>query len=255
MPRSLGRRLRGPLIALGLVFALFAVIALVNHGRNAPAKSEPAAAAGTDGAASTPAADPSASPVTVPYSAGQASSSADGVPVGYPHTASGAESAAANYVVAFNSADMVYSSARNRLIDALADPNIGATLEGQFDAAYAQIDDTYGLSSSGAAPAGQTFVERAAPIGVSLVSDNGGSATVSVWVVTLAGLAGTGSQHAVSEDWATVTVTLSWTDGDWTWFSFPSSDGPAPLGGLQTPAPGSTLQAAVTKFGGLRYGK
>jgi hypothetical protein len=252
-PRSLGLRLRGPLIALGLVLALFAVIALVNHGRGASPRSEPAASTGSAGTSAG--GSPSASSVTVAYDAGQASGSADGVPVGYPHSSTGAESAAANYVVAFNSADMVYSSVRDRLIDAIADPDIGANLEGQFDAAYAQIDETYGLSSSGAAPAGQTFVERAAPIGVSLVSDNGRSATVSVWVVTLAGLAGTGSQHAVSEDWATVTVTLSWADGDWKWFSFQSSDGPAPLGGLQTPAPGATLQAAVTKYGGLRYGK
>ena len=257
-PRRLGTRLRGPLIGLGLVLALFAVIALVNHDRGGSAKAGSAAATGTPAAAPGATGDPGATgatSVTVPYTAGQASSSADGVPVGYPHSVSGAESAAANYVVAFNSADMVYPSVRNRLIDAIADPAIGGTLEGQFDAAYSQIDDTYGLTSAGSAPAGQTFVERAAPVGVSLVSDTGQSATVSVWVVTLAGLAGTGSQHAVSEDWATVTVTLSWTDGDWKWFSFQSSDGPAPLGGLQTPAPGSTLQAAVTKFGGLRYGK
>jgi hypothetical protein len=251
-PRGLGLRLRGPLIGIGLVLALFAVIALVNHGRAASAKGRPAAATGAQG---TPAAAPTATSVTVPYTAGLASSSADGVPVGYSHTAAGAEAAAANYVVAFNSADMVYSSVRDRLVDAIADPAIGSALQGQFDAAYAEIDDTYGLSSYGAAPAGQTFVERAAPIGVSLVSDTGQSATVSVWVVTLAGLAGTGSQHAVSEDWATVTVTLTWIDGDWKWFSFQSSDGPAPLGGLQTPAPGSTLQAAVTRYGGLRYGK
>jgi hypothetical protein len=256
-PRSLAVRMRGPLIALGLVLALFAVIALVNHGRSSADRSRSTAATGSAGASGTPAAPAAtaATAVTVPYDAGQAADSADGVPVGYPHTSAGAESAAANYVVAFNSADMVYSAARDRLIDAIADPDMGATLQGQFDAAYAQIDETYGLGSDGAAPAGQTFVERAAPIGVSLVADNGRSATVSVWVVTLAGLAGTGSQHAVSEDWATVTVTLAWADGDWKWFSFQSSDGPAPLGGLQTPAPGSTLQAAVTKYGGLRYGK
>jgi hypothetical protein len=255
-PRSFALRMRAPLIALGLVIALFAVIALVNHGHSAPAKSEPAAAAtGTAGTASAAPSATSATSVTVPYSAGQATDSADGVPVGYPHTSAGAEAAAANYVVAFNSADMTRSSARDVLVNDIADPAIAATLQGQFDAAYAQIDHTYGLSSTGDAPDGQTFVERAAPVGVSLVSDNGGSATVSVWVVTLAGLAGTGSQHAVSEDWATVTVTLSWADGDWKWFSFQTSDGPAPLGGLQTPAPGSTLQAAVNEFGGLRYGK
>ncbi|HET9172447.1 MAG TPA: hypothetical protein VFN97_23675 [Actinospica sp.] len=247
-------RLRGALIVGGVVVALFAVIALVNQGDKGSSGSAPAA----DGtAAATPSVSATASPtaVTAPYDAGQAAGTADGVPVGYPHTSSGAEAAAANYVVAFNSASMVYSSVRGRLINAIADPAIASSLQGQFDAAYAQIDTTYGLSSSGAAPAGQTYVERAAPVGVSLVSDSGSTATVSVWVVTLAGIAGTNSQHAVSEDWATVTVTLNWTHGDWKWFSFQSADGPAPLGGLQTPAAGSTLQAAVSKFGGLRYGR
>ncbi|MBR7833597.1 hypothetical protein KDL01_09995, partial [Actinospica durhamensis] len=193
--------------------------------------------------------------VTTPYTAGQATSTAGGVPVGYPHTTAGAEAAAANYVVAFNSADMVYAWQRDKLVNAIADPAIASTLQGQFDAAYAQIDTTYGLSGSGAAPSGQTFVERAAPVGVSLVSTSGDTATVSVWAVTLAGLAGANSQHAVSEDWVTVTVTLNWTHGDWKWFSFQSADGPAPLGGLQTPAPGTTLQAAVNKYGELRYGR
>lgn len=245
-------RLRGPLIIGGVILALFAVIALVNQGGKGGGSPNAAAATSTPTAAAS--ATPSATSVTSAYDAGQATGTADDVPVGYPHTSSGAEAAAANYVVAFNSADMVYSSVRARLVNAIADPAIASSLEGQFDGAYAAIKTNYGLSSSGAAPAGQTYVERAAPVGVSLVSDSGNTATVSVWVVTLAGLAGTNSQHAVSEDWATVTVTLNWTHGDWKWFSFQSADGPAPLGGLQTPAAGSTLQAAVSKFGGLRYG-
>jgi hypothetical protein len=246
-------RLRGPLIIGGVVLALFAVIALVNQGGKGGGSSNAAAATTPAAPTATPSGTPTS--VTTSYDAGQASGTADGVPVGYPHTSDGAQAAAANYVVAFNSADMVRSSVRARLVNAIADPAIASSLEGQFDAAYAQIDNTYGLSSSGAAPAGQTYVERAAPVGVSLVSDSGNTATVSVWVVTLAGLAGTNTQHAVSEDWATVTVTLNWTRGDWKWFSFQSADGPAPLGGLQTPAAGSTLQAAVSKFGGLRYGR
>ncbi|HTJ71587.1 MAG TPA: hypothetical protein VL551_28850 [Actinospica sp.] len=246
-------RLRGPLIVGGVVVALFAIIALVNQGGKG---GSPNAAAAT--ASATPTPDPSATasaPLTTAYDAGQASDSADGVPVGYPHTSSGAQAAAANYVVAFNSAAMVRSSARARLVNAIADPAIASSLQGQFDAAYAQIDGNEGLTSSGQPPAGQTYVERAAPIGVSLVSDSGNTAVVSVWTVTLQGLAGANSQHAVYEDWSTVTVTLNWTHGDWKWFSFQSSDGPAPLGGLQTPAAGSTLQAAVSKFGGLRYGR
>ena len=248
-PRRPRRRL--PFVAVGSVLVLLAVIAIVNQGHDSGDK--PTAASSP-----TPAPGPSSTPsvaVTSPYTAGLANSSAGGVPVGYPHTTAGAEAAAANYVVAFNSADMVHSSARDQLVNAIADPAIASTLQGQFDAAYAQIDTTYGLSASGAPPSGQTFVERAAPVGVSLVSTSGETATVSVWAVTLAGLAGVNSQHAVSEDWVTVTVTLNWTHGDWKWFSFQSADGPAPLGGLQTPAPGTTLQAAVNKYGELRYGR
>lgn len=241
-------RPRLALIAIGSVLALLAVIAIVNHGHGS-AEKPAASAAGPD-----PAASP-APALTSPYAAGLATSSADGVPVGYPHTVAGAEAAAANYVVAFNSATMVHSWQRDKLVNAIADPAIASSLQGQFDAAYAQIATTYGLTAAGAPPAGQTFVERAAPVGVSLVSGGGQSATVSVWAVTLAGLAGRDSQHAVAEDWVTVTVTLNWTHGDWKWFSFQSAEGPAPLGGLQTPAPGSTLQAAVTKYGELRYGR
>jgi hypothetical protein len=251
-PRRLGLRLRGPLIGLGLVLALFAVIALVNHDHGS-AKGQSTAATG---AAGTPtAATPGATSVTAPYTAGQASGSADGVPVGYPHSVSGAEAAAANYVVAFYSTDMVYPSVRARLVNAIADPAIASELQGQFDATYTNIDMNNGLTSQGVAPAGQTFVLRTAPMGVSLVSDSGDTATVSVWIVSLVGLAGTGSQHAVEENWATITTTLTWTDGDWKWYSVVVADGPAPLGGLQTPAPGQTLQAAVNKFGGLKYAR
>jgi hypothetical protein len=259
VPRGPGRRLRGPLIGLGLVLALFAVIALVNHDHGSSAKAGTAAATGAAGTPTpAPGADSaatSATSVTVPYTAGQASGSADGVPVGYPHSVSGAESAAANYVVAFYSAGMVYPSLRARLVNAIADPAIASELQGQFDATYSNIDTNNGLTSQGVAPAGQTFVLRTSPMGVSLVSDSGNTATVAVWIVSLVGLAGAGSQHAVEENWATITTTLTWNDGDWKWYSVVVADGPAPLGGLQTPAPGQTLQAAVNKFGGLKYAR
>ena len=251
-------RLRGPLIVVGVVVVLFAVIALVNqnnHNSSAP-KSTAATSAVTPGAGAgaSPSAGPTALPTTA-YNAGQASGSADGVPIGYPHTSSGAEAAAANYVVAFNSAEMVYSWYRVELLDAIADPADAATLRGRLDDSYAKVDSAYNLSSSGKAPAGDTFVERAAPVGVSLVSDTGSTAVVAVWVVTVQGLAGSTSQDPVSEFWSTVDVTVNWTHGDWKWVSFTDSDGPAPLGGLQTPAAGQTLQAAVSKYGGLTYGR
>jgi len=87
------------------------------------------------------------------------------------------------------------------------------------------------------------------------VNYNGGSATVSVWEVEIAGLAGTGSKYPVTESWTTVTVTLHWTQGDWKWVSFTESDGPVPTYGSQVISNGQTLQNAVNQFGGLRYAR
>ena len=251
-------RLRGPLIAGGVVLALFAIIALVNqsnHGGSGPARSTGANANSTSTPKLTAAPSASSTSVTEAYGSGLASSSAADVPVGYPHTSSGAEAAAANYVSGFNSAEMVYSWYRVELLNAIADPADAANLRSQLNASYAKIDSAYGLSSSGSAPAGDTFVNRTTPVGVSLVSDNGGTAVVSVWVVMLQGLSGNTSQEPVSEAWATFNLTLAWSHGDWKWVGYSESDGPAPLGGLQTPAAGSTLQAAASKYGGLTYGR
>jgi hypothetical protein len=256
---SRSRRLRGPLIVVGVVIVLFAVIALVNqNSHDSAAKTAAAASSGATpsaGASAAAAANATGTALTNAYAAGRPSGNANGVPIGYPHTSDGSEAAAANYVVAFNSAEMVYSWYRVQLLNAIADPADAATLRSQLDGSYAKVDSAYGLSSTGVAPAGDTFVERAAPVGVSLVSDTGDKAVVSVWVVTVQGVAGTTSQNPVSEFWSTVTVTLDWTRGDWKWVGFTDSDGPAPLGGLQTPAAGQTLQAAVSKYGGLSYGR
>ena len=246
-------RLRGPLIVVGVVVVLFAVIALVNQNDHGSSPAKTTTAKSSSGA--TPAAGATGTALTDAYSGSLASGSADGVPIGYPHTGNGSEAAAANYVVAFNSAEMVYSWYRLELLNAIADPADAATLRAQLNSSYAKVDSAYNLSSGGSAPAGDTFVERAAPVGVSLVSDTGDTAVVSVWVVTVQGLSGSTSQNPVSEFWSTVTVTLDWTRGDWKWVTFTDSDGPAPLGGLQTPAAGQTLQAAVSKYGGLTYGR
>ena len=248
-------RLRGPLIVIGVVVVLFAVIALVNQNDRGSAP-KTAGAAATGAASSAPSA--TSTNVTTTYGSALASGSADGVPVGYPHTSNGAEAAAANYLSAFNGTEMVYSWYRVQLLNAIADPADAEALRAQLDGMYAKVDSGYDLSSSGQAPSGDTFVNRATPVGVSLVSDNGSTAVVSVWAVRLQGLAGSnvqGASAAVSEDWATFTMTLGWSRGDWKWVGFTLSDGPAPLGGLQTPAAGQTLQAAVSKYGGLSYGR
>lgn len=256
-------RARRPLILLGALVALVVAVAIVNA--NTHRSSDPQSQSQADSQPTTPtgagtqtggaATDPSG-PATAPIQgSGLPANSADSIPVGYPHTSTGAQSAAANYVVAYESSSMVSSTARHRLIDDIADPSIASSLQSQLDAAYSQIDTYYGLSSAGVPPVGQTFVSRATPMGVLLANYVGGSATVSVWVVGIAGLAGSGSTHPVTESWTTLTVTLHWTQGDWKWVSFTSSDGPVPTYGQQPVSGGQTLQNAVNQFGGLRYAR
>jgi hypothetical protein len=251
-------RLRGPLIAGGVILALFAIIALVNqndHGKSGSAGSGSANADSTATPKPSAAASVTPTSVTEAYGSGLASSSAADVPVGYPHTSNGAEAAAANYVSGFNSAEMVYSWYRVELLNAIADPADAASLRSELNAEYAKIDSDYGLSGSGSAPAGDTFVNRLTPVGVTLASDNGSTAVVSVWTVLLQGMTGSTAQQPITEQWDTFSLTLAWSHGDWKWVSYGVSDGPAPLSGQQVPAVGSTLQAAASKYGGLTYGR
>jgi hypothetical protein len=257
------RRGRRPLIIIGAILALFIAIALVNRSTHhssdnttaTQSGSGPAPSAGSNTAAATTDGS-TAGPVTAPFQgSGLPDATADNIPIGYPHTSQGAQSAAANYVSAYGSASMVHADARHQLVNAIADPAIAGTLQTQLDATFTAANTSFGLSADGTAPAGQTFVARAAPIGVTLINDTGNNATVAVWTVSLSGLAGSGSTHPVTEAWSTITVTLHWTEGDWKWVSFTSADGPVPTSGQQIPSTGQALQNAVNQFGGLRYAR
>lgn len=246
---------RRPLILLAALVALVAAITIVNrsthHSGGSPTAGQSSAVSGS----SNPAVNPTG-PVTSQFDgSGLPGNTADGVPIGYPHTARGAESAAANYVVAYASSAMINPTERHKLIDAIADPTIASDLQTQLDTAYTQVDNSLGLSADGVPPSGQTFVQRSAPVGVTLVKSSSNDATVSVWTVTLSGLAGQGSTHPVVENWSTITVTLRWTGGDWKWVSFASVDGPVPTSGQQVVSGGQDLQKAVNQFGGLRYAR
>jgi hypothetical protein len=248
---------RRPLVLLAALVALVAAVTIVNrstHHSGGSPTSGGQSAAGSGGSSNQAAS--STGPVTSQFdNSGLPGNTADGVPIGYPHTGRGAESAAANYVVAYSSSTMVNSAARHKLIDAIADPAIASDLQTQLDTAYSQVDSSLGLSADGVPPSGQTFVQRSAPVGVTLVKSSSDSATVSVWTVTLSGLAGQGSTHPVVENWSTITVTVRWTGGDWKWVSFSSTDGPVPTSGQQVVSGSQDLQKAVNQFGGLRYAR
>jgi hypothetical protein len=247
---------RGMLIFLGVLLLVLGSIAYVNRS----SRSDPASAPTAQGSTSTDAAQPSGSqvpvPVTVPYQSGQPQSDAESIPTGYPDTLAGAESAAANYVVAYNSLAMFQPASRHDFVATTADPSIVATRQIDLDNTFNATATNLGLSADGSAPAGSTLVEQAAPLGVSVVTHNpkAATATVAVWIVTVGGLAGPQSTVPITSAWWTVTVNLHFTHGDWKWQSFAQTDGPTPISGQQTPSSAQQWQA-VKEFGGLRYAR
>jgi hypothetical protein len=251
---------RGVLIFIAALLAVLGVIAVVNRGgRDTPA---PAASAGsttttTTGAAAVGAQTGSAPAATsIPFADGLPQSDAQLIPTGYPDTLSGAESAASNYVVAYNSAQMLQPAVRHTFVADTADPAIIAARQVDLDNIFGTTAHNLGLTAAGLAPAGSTLVEQAAPLGVHVVTHDpkAATATVAVWVVTVGGLAGSQSTAPVTSAWYTVTVTLHYTHGDWKWQSFSQTDGPTPISGQQTPSTNQQWQTA-NGFGGLRYAR
>src|SRR5947207_13219444 len=90
--------------------------------------------------------------------------------VGYQDTKEGAEGAAANYVSALGSEQILHPDARHKMIQAIADPAIVANLQKTLDDAFARTIQGYGLDIKGNPPTGQTLVYRAVPIGVSVLA-------------------------------------------------------------------------------------
>ncbi|MET7302583.1 hypothetical protein [Embleya sp. NPDC005575] len=178
-----------------------------------------------------------------------------GVPVGYPQTAEGAQSAAANFVVAYGSDRMFRAQPRAAIITAITDPAIRDGLLARVDQAFRAQTTTFGLQPDGNPPKGQTFVCRAVPMGTKSVVFTPVSATVEVWSVGVVGLAGPGSTKPVAEAWNTTTMKLSWVSGDWKLVEFSQKEGPTPISGLQDPSSANDIAKADGEFGELRHAR
>lgn len=251
-PRA--RRGRGVLALAGIVVVVAAVIAINSSKHNNGAASQ-GATTGVGGGV-----PPATATVGQSSAAGGTSSPAfpaqtgtGNVLTGYSDTQNGAESAAANYVAAYGSEAMMTAGSRHQLVHQIADPSIETNLQQQLDQAFALAAQGFGLDKDGNAPTGQNFVSRAVPFGTSLANYSGAKATVAVWTNMIAGTAGQGSTHPVSETWSTVTLNLTWVNGDWKWSSFTQADGPTPVPAGQTVSSPSDLQNAVKQFARLRY--
>ena len=267
--RRSGWRRHGLALALFILLILGgAYVGLVGPGRGgAPpdtsqggpvAQEVPSEAPSTGSSAASNAAEPGgrATPATDTASLpGGATALRAGVPVGYAKTEEGAQSAAANYAVAYGSADMFVPERRNAIVTTIVERAQRQDLLRELDQAFTAVGKGYQLDESGQAPHGLTFVSRTAPIGVKLVAFGGGNATVEVWTAGIVGLAGEGSPTPVSEAWATATIRLHWSDKDWKWVSFTQRDGPVPGSGLQTASSAADLVAGVKNFAELRYAR
>ncbi|WP_406284018.1 hypothetical protein [Embleya sp. NBC_00896] len=178
-----------------------------------------------------------------------------GVPVGYPQTAEGAQSAAANFVVAYGSDRMFQAKPRAAIIATITDPAVAEGLLVRADQVFRSQTATFGLQADGTAPKGLTFVCRTVPMGTKSIAYTATSATVEVWSVGVVGLAGTTSTKPVGEAWNTTTMRLSWVNGDWKLVEFSQKEGPTPVAGLQVPSGAEDIAKADREFGELRHAR
>lgn len=251
-PRA--RRGRGVLALAAVVVVVAAVIAINSSRHNTGAASQGASTGVGGGVPPATATVGQSAPAGAASSpAFPAQSGANDVQTGYPDTQNGAVAAAANFVAAYGSEAMMTAPSRHQLVQEIADPAIAPTLQAELDQAFALAAQGFGLDKNGNAPAGQNFVSRAVPFGTSVTSYSTAKATVAVWINMIAGTAGQGSTHPVSETWATVTLNLTWVNGDWKWSSFTQAEGPTPVPAGQQVSSSSDLQKAVQQFARLRY--
>lgn len=234
---------------VGVIVLLLAAIAFANRGGSGNNESPTGDSAKDTGAGP---AQPTAPTGTKPVTGKNG-----GIASGFPKTEQGAQSAAANYVVALTSDGMYQPAKRHEIAKAVYAPTVATARMSDLDKVYSdpQFLGRIGLKADGSAPTGMTFVSRANPVGTKTESLNGDTAKVSVWYSALFGLAGTQSKNPVSESWYTNTFELKWIDGDWKVADFTQKNGPAPVGRDQAAASAEDMTKAVQGFGGFTYAR
>ncbi|MGW2630790.1 hypothetical protein ACWC2K_15845 [Streptomyces chattanoogensis] len=237
---------RNLVTGVGVVVLLIAAIAFANRSDSG----NPDSAADSSPKSSTP--QPTAPTGTKPVTGKNGD-----IATGFAKTEQGAQSAAANYVVALTSDGMYQAGKRQEIARAVYAPTVVAERKNDLDKVYSdpKFLGRIGLKPNGSAPNGTTFVSRANPVGTKVERFTGDTAKVSVWYSALFGLAGVKSKNPVSESWYTNTFELKWIDGDWKVTTFTQKDGPAPVGRDQAAASAEDMTKAVQGFGGFTYAR
>ncbi|KUL48128.1 hypothetical protein ADL22_09695 [Streptomyces sp. NRRL F-4489] len=245
----MGLSSRNLVTVVGVVVLLIAAIAFANRGGSGNSET------GADSAG--PAKDPAAARPTTPTGTKPVTTKTAGIASGFPHTDEGAQSAAANYVVALNSDGMYNTARRQEIVQSVYAPSVAAARKSALDTTYGDPAhlQRFGLKPDGTAPAGLTFISRANPVGTKTEAFTNDKAKVSVWYSALFGLAGANSQKPVTESWYTTTYDLQWVGGDWKIVDFTQQNGPAPIGRDQAVASADDMAKAVRGYGGFTYAR
>ncbi|WP_026004260.1 hypothetical protein [Streptomyces sp. AA1529] len=175
---------------------------------------------------------------------------------GFAHDEQGAQSAAANYAVALGGDGMYAPDRRRDIVQALAAPSAKDKLQSRFDSYFtAKLNKNIGISEEGKAPSKATFVSRSIPVGTTARDYEPSKATVAVWCTSLFGLASEDSTKPVKTTWFTMTLELSWQDGDWKVVEMKQKDGPTPVNGDDVISGADEIGDAAEKFGGFTYAR
>ncbi|MGW5010365.1 hypothetical protein [Streptomyces parvulus] len=229
---------RSLVTVVGVVVLLIAAIAFANRGGDDSASPDDEAAAGN------------------PKTSATAPSGTRPVQSGFAHDEQGAQSAAANYAVALGSAEMFDKRKRDPILQNIIVPERVPDFESDLDKAYSPaFNRNVGLNEDGSAPKGYTFVSRTTPIGTKVTQNTAAGLTVEVWCGGLLGLAGQNSTAPVTNSWFTITMQLTWTDGDWKIVTHSQKDGPAPIPGDDKASSADEMAKAVQEYGGFTYAR
>ncbi|MFE7134526.1 hypothetical protein ACFVIM_27065 [Streptomyces sp. NPDC057638] len=244
-PRGGRPRPSRPVIGfVAVIVLLFAAIVLVNRGGEEDK--------GPGGSAAGPRPESTAASGVKPVTGKTGS-----IPTGYARDTQGAQSAAANYVVALGSDGMYDKEQRDRIVATVYAPAVVKARQEALGRIYSGRDFLagVGLRPDGTAPSGMTMVTRYNPLGAKVERFGQNAATVSVWYSALFGLAGENSKNPVTQSWHTNTLQLTWVGGDWKVADFTQKDGPVPVGRDQTASGAEEMAEAVEKFGGFTYAR
>ncbi|MGV2916685.1 hypothetical protein [Streptomyces alfalfae] len=234
---------RSLVTVVGVVVLLIAAIAFANRGDG-----------GSDGATGDEKKPDAAA--TAPSGEKPVEGKNGGIPSGFADTEQGAQSAAANFAVSLGSAEMFDKDKRDVILETVMAPSSLPEFRSDLDKAYGPaFYKNVGLNEDGSTPSGYQFVSRTTPIGTKVTDFSKGKATVEVWCTGLLGLSGEKSTKPVTSSWFTITMELTWIDGDWKAVDHTQKTGPAPVPGDDRASGSDEISKAVEGYGGFTYAR